>query len=367
MSRYPDLQRKIQEAEVEEAVEVLQSIWEEGIDPDRLTACFVEPAAASLQLRFDTPHAMICLDSLLQLLDLIPSADHLYFLESFVRYLSSLPKLFIDFKETEKIGALGAKDPRKGFVRSLLEHRVNNAFYYAIRSVEEKGLESFIHHCLEIAAHEVDFLGHVFIYTHTLGRLCRRVDSKQAKTLIFQLTEFLARRAQVETEVLQKEGRDVDSLIPDALERINILGHNTILAHKINQVVDFLESPYIEHLSSQLIRNVENSPDRFSRDDLEEMLGGMQDETKDPLGALRQSLTRGNSRQSLYYCRRYLEDFGLTGELCSTLAKCLVAKDPVQPHFIIFPQAVFDLAQSLDQPNIELAMARVIRMATGLE
>ncbi len=365
MSLYPDLQRRIQEAEAEEAIEILHSLWEQGIDTNSLTACLVEPAAASLQLRFDTPHAMICLDSLLQLLDLIPPPDRLYFLEWFVRYLSGLPKLFLDFKETEKIGTLGVKDARKGYARSLLEHKVNNAYYYAIRFVEERGLESFIHHCLEIAAHEVDFLGHVFIYSHTLGRLCRNVDPKVAKTLIFQLTEFLARRAQVGTEVSRKEGREVDSLIPIAFERINILGHNTIFAHKINQAVDHLEGRYVEHLCSQLIRNIENSPDRFSRDDMDEMVAGIRDDTRDPLGALRKSLTRGNSRQSIYYCRRYLEDFGLTGEFSSTLVRFLAAKDPVQPHYIIFPQAVFDLAQSVDQPNIELALSRVIRMICG--
>lgn len=367
MSLYVDLQRKIQESYAEEAIEILQSTWEQGIEMDRLTACFVEPASANLQLRFDTPHAMICLDSLFQLLDLIPSKDRLYFLQWFVRYLSGLPKLFLDFKETEKIGTLGAKHTKKGYVRSLLEHKVNNAFYYALRFVEEEGMESYLHQCLEIAAHEVDFLGHVFIYTHTLGRLCRLVEPKQAKTLIFQLTEFLARRARVDADSLQKEGREVDSLIPMALERINILGHNAIFANKINQVVDHLEDRYIEHLSSQLVRNVENSPDRFSRDDIEEMLGGVRDETKDPLGALRKSLARGNDKQSIYYCRLYLENFGLTGELFSTLAKFLAVKDPAQPHYIIFPQAVFDLAQIVDQPNVELALARVIRMISRLD
>lgn len=367
VSLYLDLQRKIEESDAREATEILQSLYEQGIDRDSLRACFVEPAAESLQLKFDTPHAMICLDSLFQLLDVIPSANHPYFLEWFVRYLSGLPKLFFDFRETEKIGTLGTKDPRKGYARSLLEHKVNDAFYYAIRCVEERGLESFIQRCLEIAAHEVDFLGHVFIYTHTLGRLCRCVDPKQAKNLIFQLTEFLARRARVEANSLQKEGREVDSLIPMALERINILGHNTIFAHKINQVVDLLEGRHIEHLSFQLIRNVENSPDRFSRDEMEEILGGVRDDTKDPLGALRESLNRGNSRKSIYYCRVYLENFGLTGDLCTILAKTLTARDPAQPHYIIFPQAVFDLAQSMDQPNIELAMARVIRMIDGLD
>lgn len=365
MSLYVDLQGKIQESDAEEAIEILQSIWEQGIDMANLTACFVKPASASLQLRFDTAHAMICLDSLLQLLRLIPTNDHPYFLQAFVRYLSGLPRLSLDFKETEKIGTLGLKHPKRGYVRSLLEHKVNNAFYYALRIVEEEGLESFLHQCLEIAVHEVDFLGHVFIYTHTLGRLCRMVEPKQAKPLIFQLTEFLARRARVEPDSLQKEGREVDSLIPMALERINILGHNAIFAHKINQAVDYLEGRYIAHLCFQLVRNVETSPDRFSRDDMEEMLGGTKDEAKDPLGALRKSLARGNDGQSISYCCRYLEDFGLTGELFSTLAKSLAAKDPAQSHYIIFPQAVFDLAQLVDQPQVELALARVIRMICG--
>jgi len=367
MSLYSDLQKKIQDADAEEALEILQSICEQGVDTGCLAACFVEPAAASLQLRFDTPHAVICLDSLFQLLDLIPSRDRVYFLQWLVRYLSGLPKLVLDLKETEKIGTLGAKQLKKGYARSLLEHKVNNAFYYALRLVEEEGLESYLHQCLEIASHEVDFLGHVFIYTHTLGRLCRLVEPNQAKTLIFQLTEFLARRARVEADSLQKEGREVDSLIPMALERINILGHNATFAHKINQVVDYLGGRHIEHLSSQLVRNVENSPDRFSRDDMEEMIGGIRDKTKDPLGALRKSLTRGKDRQSIYYCRLYLEDFGLTADLFSTLAKFLAAKDPAQPHYIIFPQAVFDLARIVDQPNVELALARVIRMIAGLD
>ncbi len=367
MSLYFDLQKKIQESEGEEAIEILQSICEQGVDTGQLTACFVEPAAASLQLRFDTPHAMICLDSLLQLLNLIPSKDRLHFLEWFVRYLSGLPKMFLDFKETEKIGSLRVKDVKKGYVRSLLEHKVNNAFYYALRFVEEEGLEQYLHQCLEIAAHEVDFLGHVFIYTHALGRLCRLIEPKRAKTLIFQLTEFLARRAQVEADCLQKEGREGDSLIPMALERINILGHNAILAHKIIQSVDHLEGRCEEHLFSQLVRNVENSSDRLSREDIEEILGGIRDDTKDPLGALKKSLTRENDRHSIYYCRLYLEDFGLTEELFSILAKALAAKDPAQPHYIIFPQAVFDLAQMVDQPHAELALARVIRMISGVD
>ncbi|NIQ38691.1 MAG: hypothetical protein GTN81_08875 [Proteobacteria bacterium] len=362
MSLYFDLQERIQTARTEEATEILQSIWEEGIDLDRLTDCLIEPAAANLQLRFDTPHAMICLDSVLQLLDVIPFEDRHYLVEWFVRYLSGLPKLFLDFRGTVKAGPLGAKDAKKGYVRSLLEHKVNNAFYYGLRLAEERGLESFLHQSLEIAAHEVDFLGHIFIYTHALSRLCRRVDSKLAKTLIFQITEFLARRAHVEVESLQKEGQELDSLVPMALERSNLLGHNAIFAHKINQVVDHLEGRYIEHLCAQLIRNIENSSDRFSKEDMEEMLTAVKDDTKDPLGAIRASLTRGNKKTSIYHCRKYLENFGLTGELCSTLVRSLAEKDPAQPHYIIFPQAVCDLAQTMEQPNVELAMARVILM-----
>jgi hypothetical protein len=367
MSLYVDLQRRIFESDSEEAIEILQSIWEQRADMGQLTACFLEPASASLQLRFDTPHAMICLDSLSQLLEMIPSKDHLYFLEGFVRYLSGLPKISIDFKGIEYIRSLGVKSGKKGYVRSLMEHKVNNAFYYALRFMEEEGLEDFLHQCLEIASREVDFLGHVFIYTHTVSRLCRRADPTHRGPLVFQLTEFLARRARVEADCLRKEGRELDSLIPMALEQINILGHNSIFAHKISQAIDHLEGRCIEHLCSQLIRNVENSPDRFSRDDLEQVLDGVKEKSKDPLGALRKSLTRGNERQSLSYCRQYIESFGLTGELFSTLARFLAGKDPGQPHYLIFPQAIFDLAQTLDQPQAELALARVVRMITGRE
>jgi len=97
------------------------------------------------------------------------------------------------------------------------------------------------------------------------------------------------------------------------------------------------------------------------------MVGGIKDHAKDPLDALRKSLTRGNGRQSIYYGRLYLEDFGLTGELFSTLARFLAAKEPAQPHYVIFPQAFFDLAQIVDQPHAELALARVIRMISGLD
>jgi len=365
MTLYADLQTKIQESDAEEAIEILHDMWEQEVDMGRLTSCLVEPASASLQLRFDTPHAMICLDSLLQLLDIIPSRDRLFFVEWYVRYLSGLPKLSLDFKKTERIGTLGAKHAKKGYIRSLLEHKVNNAFFYALRLVEEEGLEVFLEQCLEIAAHEVDFLGHVFIYTHTVSRLCRLIGPKQLKCLIFQVTEFLSRRARVEADRLQKEGRELDSLVPMALERINILGHNTIFAHKVNQVVDHLEGRFIEHLSAQLVRNMDNSPDLLSRDDIDELVGGLKEETKDPLGALRQSLTRGKDRQSIYYCRRYLEEFGLTAELLSMLAKSLTAKDPIQPHYVIFPQAAFDLAQNVDQSYAEVALARVIRMVNG--
>lgn len=365
MALYADLKARIRESDTEEAIEILQDMWEQEVDMRRLTACLVEPASASLQLRFDTPHAMICLDSLFQLLDMIPSRDRLFFVEWYIRYLCGLPKLFLDFKETERIGTLGAKHVKKGYVRSLLEHKVNNAFFYALRFIEEEGLEAFLKQCLGIATHEVDFLGHVFIYTHTLSRLCRLIDPKQAKTLIFQVTEFLSRRARIEADRLEKEGRELDSLVPMALERINILGHNAIFAHKINQVVDHLEGRFIEHLSAQLVRNVDNSPDRLSRDDIDEMLGGVREKTKDPLGALKQSLTRGKERQSIYYCRLYLEEFGLTAELFSMLAKSLAGKDPVQPHYVVFPQAAFDLAQTVDQPYVEVALARVIRMVNG--
>ena len=72
-------------------------------------------------------------------------------------------------------------------------------------------------------------------------------------------------------------------------------------------------------------------------------------------------------RQSIYYCCLYLENHGLTADLFSTLAKSLAAKDPAQPHYIIFPQAVFDLARIVDEPHAEVAMARVIRMIAGLD
>jgi len=135
MSLYLDFERRIQESDAKEAVEILQGIWDQGINMDRLMASLLEPAATSLQLRFDTPHALICLDSFIQLLHAIPSNDHLYFLQWFARYLSGLPRLFLDFEKTEKIGTLGIRHARKGYARSLLEHKINNAFYYALRFV----------------------------------------------------------------------------------------------------------------------------------------------------------------------------------------------------------------------------------------
>lgn len=367
MSLYADLQQKIFESEGEEAVEILQTILEEGTDTEQLIASLAHPASASLQLRFDTPHAMIYLDSLSQLLDVVPPRDRPFFLGLFIRYLSSLPKLSFDFKRIERTGTLGVKPATKGYVRSLMEHKVNNAFYYALRFIEEEGLESFLHQCLEIAAHEVDFLGHVFIYTHCVGRLCRQAGPNQIPSLVFQLTEFLARRARMEADGLNREGREVESLIPLALERINILGHNAIFGHKILQAVDHLESRYIEHLCAQLVRNVENSPDSFSRENIEETLGRGTKHTRDPLGALKKSLTKGSYRESLSYCRQYLEAFGATGELISTLARFLTMKDPGQPHYVIFPQAIFDLARAVDPPYAEIALARVVRMVNGLD
>ena len=124
MSLYVDLQRRIYESDSEEAIEILQSIWEQRADMGQLTACFLEPASASLQLRFDTPHAMICLDSLSQLLEMIPSRDHLYFLEGFVRYLSGLPKISIDFKGIEYIGSLGIKSGKKDALELAKERMV---------------------------------------------------------------------------------------------------------------------------------------------------------------------------------------------------------------------------------------------------
>jgi hypothetical protein len=93
MSLYVDFQTRIQESDIEEAIEILHDILEQGIDMKRVTACFVEPASASLQLRFATPHAVICLDSLTQLLNVIPAKDQAYFLQGFKQTAKPVPSV----------------------------------------------------------------------------------------------------------------------------------------------------------------------------------------------------------------------------------------------------------------------------------
>ncbi len=215
---------------------------------------------------------------------------------------------------------------------------------------------------LAIAAHEVDPLGHVFIYTATALRLLDKVHPTDRSAILLAAMEYLARKAQVDEPALLHDERPVADILPRAFERPNILGHNVIYAAEIDRSAGALPPRLQAHLAGQLHRNIQDSEctltyDRYCNERNYE--GCLDDDCvrciedafqNGDVGAGYAALARGCIQEDMRHCLR------------QALLTLFARIDTPQPHYLIYPAATFELLDGVEREHRELALAQLIAM-----
>ncbi len=226
----------------------------------------LRPAARGLQLHYDTPHQMICLDSCHRL-ELACGEGAATALRAYVTdYVEGQPQLVCLDGGVAALGKPDVKDEVDGMRRSLADGKAFNAAFYALELAGPGNVDALVRTALQIACREVDGLGHVFIYTDTALRLFSACHNGERTHVLLSLMEYLARKALREEPELLKEEDGLPALIGRAVERVGLLGHNVIFARSLVLREGDLDAERFEHALAQLARNIADSEDEFTID-----------------------------------------------------------------------------------------------------
>lgn len=338
---------------------------EAGEELTDILHALVPVAARTLQLTYPTPHAMIALEWLWGTLSWLDPAAQRESVASYLRDLGSHTKFNVSLAEPFTAGLPLSENHQEGVFRSLEEMRVFDGFYYAWLLYKSGRQQELRHAVMEIASHEVDSLGHVFIYAATALRLfarCRE-DSDRAVVLL-ALVEFLSRKALIETPELLTERRNLDKLLPALVKRVNILGHNVIYAAELARALDEFTPDVQAHLITQLDRNIHDSNITLTR----EVCAQVRDEAPptaegaDPMERLGEAFAEGDFGGALRAISEARAQPERMPRLRQTLLMLFARIDTHQPHYIIYPRATFELMARADAETGELALAELVNL-----
>jgi hypothetical protein len=334
----------------------------ENVSFDSLLQALVPVAASTLQLKYPTPHGMIALAYTWDALDGMDDLGQQQMVESCARYLAQCPKTTLRPGEAPSRGEPYFQNPSEGLKRSLREHRSLDALFYAERFLEADKQDDLGQLLLAIAAHEVDPLGHVFIYTTTALRLIEKARPADRSAILLAAMEYLARKAQVDEPALLDDERPVADILPRAFERPNILGHNVIYAAEIDRSAGALPPRLQTHLVGQLHRNIQDSECTLTYDQYcnernyegcvgDDCVRCIEDAFQNgDVGAGYAALARGCIQEDMRPCLR------------QALLTLFARIDTPQPHYLIYPAATFELLDRVEREHRELALAQLVAM-----
>ncbi len=333
--------------------------------PDgKLTQQVLRKAAHALQLHFDTPHAMICFDAARRLRETCSAQAYDAACRKLLDYVNESDRLDHPAMPLTPAGEPDADDEVAGMRQSLAEHKVLNAAWYGQRLLDAGRHADLAQEALRLAAHEVDGLGHTFIFTETALRLMRdAADETTRSAILLALMEYLSRKASVERPQLQWSGAGWRHLAQRACERVGLLGHNVIFARSLHLRRDDLPDDLFEHALAQLERNIDASEDEFTVDDLRSRSAS--EPAGRPEAVLGEFVASGDTELAVAAVRGFMSNGVGAPEVASALVTVLCRVDVTQSHYVIFPEAVRYLIDHVDADYAELALAQVARMACG--
>jgi hypothetical protein len=361
----------------EAVVRCVRRLHAQGTSYGELLMSLAPRAAQTLELRFATPHAMYPLEHVIRCLPALSERGQAQVADAYVRYLAVKPRTLFAVEPGRAHGEPFFADLERGLVRSLAEKRVLDAFFYASK-LADAGRADALCDCLrELASHEVDGLGHVFIFTTTALLLLAR--SKEARPYVtMALVEFLSRRALVEDWTELSEKRSLRDLLPLVFERINILGHNIIYANQLRGELDRFRPARRRHLLAQLARNIEASETPLTYDRYRKRVDRAPRASGDPIRRLKRAFADGDLDAGYRALADAWRDDTSREQLRETLLVLFARLDTHQPHFVAYPQATFELLEAdsakvatgyvgglVEEDVAELGLAQLVTMGIG--
>jgi hypothetical protein len=325
-------------------------------EPDRLL-----PAAHGLQLHYDTPHQMICLDSCRRLARACKTQAGQALREYLADYIEGEPQLLRPAACLSAQGRPDAEDDIAGMRASLAEGKVFNATFYALHLSGPSSADALTGAALELAAREVDGLGHVFIYTDSALRLAAHCQAEVRAEILLSLMEFLSRKALHQETLLLQERSGLPALIARATERVGLLGHNIIYARSLVLREGDLDDGLLQHARAQLARNIDDSEDEFTAARLRKVAPLPPDGP--PRLRLPPLAASGDEEAAMGAVRGYVAEGTDAQDIVDGLVLSFCQVDVRQPHYLIFPEAVLFLCDCMEAPQRELALAQLARMA----
>lgn len=320
-------------------------------------------AARGLQLHYDTPHQMICLDSCRRLEQACGPQAARAARACLVDYVESQPQLVRAAAGFVVQGPPDVPDDVEGMGSSLAEGKVLNAAFYALRLVGAGNYEALCRAALETASHEVDGLGHVFIYADSALRLAATASAEAQAEALLSLMEYLARKALHQAPELLEEKSGLPALIERAIERVGLLGHNAICARSLVLREGDVEGGRFEHARAQLARNIADSGDEFTPDRMRQLAAVPPDGP--PQERLPTLTAAGDEEAVIGAVRGYVADGADFRDILDGLVLAFCRVDVRQPHYLIFPESVQFLAECMAPLHRELALVQLARMAAG--
>jgi hypothetical protein len=345
----------------DEAARELAAVLQSGTSGDSVLSALAPLAASCLQLHYPTPHALIALEwTRIALAELDARDAAPYLIDACVRYVASCPKANLGINDPATPGEPDIEDSVEGTAKSLAEHRVFDALFYATRAFDEPTADRARQTLLTLAGHEVDGLGHVFIYTASSLRVLDWCDAADRPLVLLAISEFLSRRARFERPSLLTEERPLAALIARSFDRTNILGHNVIYAAELNRAPDVFPDEILQHLFGQLARNIDNADLALIRDAYQEyraetMPGGAQ-----PINMLRTSFAEGDAEGSARAVAFAWAHPPAKGSLPATVFELFARIDAHQAHNLIYPAATFSVLDRVEESDAEFAVAQLV-------
>jgi hypothetical protein len=344
------------------AVRAYRALRSAGRQPRELLEGSTSVAARTLQLRFATPHAMIALNWAIRALEGLTSVQANAVAEACVRFLAASPKLHVDVAERSTGGEVGDADPLDGLERSLSEHRVFDAGFYVSNLLGEGRYVALAEFAMELASRRVGSLGHVLIYTINALKMLSRSSLADAGLVALALSEFLSRRAMHEEPKAHPYGSTLPDLLSRLVERPGLLGHNVILAAEVAPALHGFSEKRKDHILAQLAENVDRSDEMLTA---ERYLGMQKRPVSDAGGGLEQlvhAFRAGAVADAMAPLAACWRDPKARGALRGVLLALFAGIDAHEPHYLIYPQATFSLAEVVGERFGELAVAQLVAL-----
>jgi hypothetical protein len=367
----------IRACQPKEASELLRPCWRALSDSRTLIETLLPLTLEAIDLRFPDLHSVKLADALYHLAPEIPSDLQLSLMDAFVKHLASVAKVSLPVADGHVSGFFLAQKPSEGLLKAIARRRTLNAYYYALRLVEEESATDLENLSLRLAARDVGRYGQIFTCLDSAVWMGDMLGPSDRKYLFFRTMEYLAREAATEDPAeLRPAPASPEAIVALAAGQAGFFGHNLILAQRLLRRQDRLPEAWRGHLWAQLHEQI-TQPEPGSEDHwpldatrIAETIGGFTDSGADPVDGLIDAIGHQRVGPALYYLQRQIEADALSPKLLGAVLKGALQadRDPIDPYIIVMPWAAWSLARQTADPALaSLIMSQAVSMLASLQ